>query len=233
MSVPANLENRAAAIGVEFDSGEPERLDRYLSMLLAKNEQFNLTAIRDEATAWERHILDSLTLVSVVSSAQAQRVVDVGSGGGLPGMPLAICVPGVQFTLVESTGKKARFLAEVADALELDNVHVVCERAERFGGIDGEGRGRFDVATARAVGPLSVTLELLTGFVRLHGVVSVIKGAKADEEVIQSRDAMRELRLRHVETIGTPTGRLVVCQKTGATPRRYPRAVGEPKKSPL
>src|SRR5690606_36324378 len=116
-----------------------EQLGRYLALLLAVNQQFNLTAITDPAEAWKRHILDSLTLLGPLSAlAEAQgdaplRVADVGSGGGLPGLVLAIVMPEARFTLLEATGKKAEFLRFAAAALGLTNVEVVAERAEKAG----------------------------------------------------------------------------------------------------
>src|SRR5687767_4200689 len=99
---------QAAELGIEFEQDDIDRLGRYLALLLDANTRFNLTAITDPQQVWTRHILDSLTLVPLINSANAKRVADIGSGGGLPGIPLAIVMREVRFTLVEATGKKAR-----------------------------------------------------------------------------------------------------------------------------
>ncbi len=116
------------------------------------NERVNLTAITDPAEAWTRHILDALTLVPLMADlAEGSAVLDVGSGGGVPGIPMAIARPDLAFTLVEATQKKAAFLTAVSAALGLTNVTVLAERAEVLG---PTMRARFDVVTARAVGRL-------------------------------------------------------------------------------
>jgi 16S rRNA (guanine527-N7)-methyltransferase len=233
LTVPVDFAERASAIGVSFEAGDTARLDRFLTMMLERNTQFNITGIRDETVAWERHILDSLTLMGLIANHEAAHVADVGSGGGLPGIPLAICLPEVRFTLIESTGKKARFLEDVVMDLSLGNVKVICDRAETLGRVGSASRARSDIVLARAVGPLAVTLELTVALARVGGLVAIIKGEKADEELALAGRAMSELRVAHLETVGTPTGRVVVFEKVGETPRKYPRLPGEPKKSPL
>ena len=116
---PETFLNEAEALGIAFDPGDLERLGLYLALLLDANTRFNLTAVTDPHEAWMKHVFDSLTLLGPLTSAQAARIIDVGSGGGLPGMPLAIALPAVNMTLLEATGKKARFLEEAAGTLGL------------------------------------------------------------------------------------------------------------------
>lgn len=97
---------------IELDHGDEDKLATFLSHLLLVNQQFNLTAIKDPAEAWVKHIADSLSLLPFLAALDAKNVADIGSGGGLPGIPLAIAMPNVSFTLIESTGKKARFLSK-------------------------------------------------------------------------------------------------------------------------
>jgi 16S rRNA (guanine527-N7)-methyltransferase len=158
-------------------------------------------------------------------------VVDVGSGGGLPGIPLAIALPDRHFTLLEATGKKARFLVDVSRALGLCNVQVVEQRAESFG--QGEGRARFDAVTARAVSRLPVLLELTLPLLRPDGVCLALKGEQADLEVKEAERALRVLGGVVRDLVRTPTGTIVRVDKRGATPGKYPRRPGEPKRSPL
>ena len=155
----------------------------------------------------------------------------MGSGGGLPGIPLAIAFPRMRFTLLESTGKKAHFLEETAKKLALGNVRVVSERAETFA--QGKGRERFDVATSRAVSRLPVLLELTLPFVRVGGASLAIKGEQAQAEVDESKRALALLFGVVSRVQRTPTGTVVRVDKTHATPARYPRRNGEPKRHPL
>lgn len=220
-------------LGVELDPARIDTLGRFLDLLLETNKQMNLTAIRDPELAWTRHILDSLSLLPRLAPLGDAKIVDVGSGGGLPAIPLAIALPGASFTLVESTGKKAAFLERAATELGLSNVHVIRERAELAGAPGSEHREAFDVVTARAVAPMRVLLELTLPLCRAGGRLFAIKGERAEDEL---RDASRALTELHGEVLSTErsdTGTLVIVQKRKNTSKRYPRRSGEPKKNPL
>lgn len=231
--IPPEVLAALAAQGIELDAGDAERLRGYLRALLEANERFNLTAVTDPAGAWVRHVQDSLTLVPFIASAGAKRVIDVGSGGGLPGMPLAIAMPDVEFTLLESTGKKAAFLSGTARTLGCANVRVVNERAEAAGQDHRAHRATYDIAVSRAVGRLNVLAELTVPFVREGGTVLCIKGAQAPEEVAEAKQALYRLHAQVADLVRTPTGTVVVIEKVRATPRSYPRSPGEPKRRPL
>jgi 16S rRNA (guanine527-N7)-methyltransferase len=229
---PPDLAARAEASGIAFDEGDVERLGAYLALLLDANTRFNLTAIRDPAEAWERHLLDSLTLLPYLLEARAATVVDVGTGGGLPGVPLAIAAPAIQFTLLEATGKKADFLKDAVRRLDLANVRVVNDRAENAGRAP-EHREQYDVATARAVGPLAVLVEYTLPFVRVGGHLLAIKGQNAPKEVTDARVALSALHAEVVDTARTATGTIVVVEKHRRTSPKYPRRPGEPKRAPI
>lgn len=270
--ITADFVRLAEEYGVEFESGDVAKLGLYLAMLLRANESFNLTAIRDESEAWVRHIFDSLTLLPVVADAAQSApsgdveeseagddgdaepsaegrpisVIDVGSGGGLPGLPLAIAMPEVRFTLLEPTGKKIEFLRRAVEKLSLTNVKVVQERAERAAHDRGEKvsqggrtsragghREIYDLAIARAVGPLATIAELTVPFARVGGKVALIKGQKAEDELKEGEAALHLLKAVHAATVDTPTGKIVILEKSSATPKMYPRADGEPKRKPL
>jgi 16S rRNA (guanine527-N7)-methyltransferase len=222
----------AAGYGVALEGQIGQQLHAYLVQLLETNQAFNLTAVTEPEAAWHKHILDSLSLVPpLAGAAELRKVVDVGSGGGLPGIPLAIALPDRHFTLLEATGKKARFLVDVSRALGLGNVQVVEQRAESFG--QGEGRARFDAVTARAVSRLPVLLELTLPLLRPDGVCLALKGEQADLEVKEAERALRVLGGVVRDLVRTPTGTIVRVDKRGATPGKYPRRPGEPKRSPL
>jgi 16S rRNA (guanine527-N7)-methyltransferase len=270
---PPGFREAAAALGIDFDPGDVERLGLYLALLLRATRSFNLTAITDPAEAWAKHILDSLTLVPVlveligegggagegtkgqrnkgtergreelesargerirsVGSLEGPRIIDIGSGGGAPGIPLAIVLPGVHVTLLEATGKKAQFLRETIAALGLTNAAVLHGRAETLGQDHRHHREKYDAAVVRALGHLAIVAELAVPFVRPGGLILAIKGAKAEAELIEARKAIGLLGARHAATIASPTGRIIVLEKATRTPRTYPRRDGEPKRKPL
>jgi 16S rRNA (guanine527-N7)-methyltransferase len=219
LAPPEGFGARLTAIGVDVDVTALARLGDYLARLLAMNEQMNLTAIEDPAAAWEKHVLDALTLVPLLAEIGAgSRLVDVGSGGGLPGVPLAVARPDLRVTLVEATQKKAAFLAAVAGALGLANVTVRAARAEQLAA--GELRGAFDVVTARAVGRLVTLVPLTAPLARTGGLVLLVKGQRADEEVVEATRVIEQQRCSHEKTVATPTGRIVVLRRGAGEARR-------------
>ncbi len=170
------------------------------------------------------------------------RLIDVGAGAGLPGIPLAIVRPDVRVTLLDSTAKKCEFMRACARELNLANVQVVCARAEDAGqdrgartgtGRVGAHRDAYDLVTARAVGRLATLAELSVPLARVGGLIALIKGEKADEELGEAKGALHLLHAAHAGTVQTPTGRVVVLEKLRTTPKLYPRRPGEPKRSPL
>lgn len=210
-------------------------------MLLQTNSALNLTGITDPAEAWTKHILDAMSLVPVLAELlqnlpegqEFLNVIDVGTGGGVPGIPLAIVMPQVRVTLLEATGKKADFLEAAIHKLKLTNARVLCDRAERLGQDHKVHREMYDVAIARALGRLNVVAELIVPLVRQGGHALAVKGAKAAEELAEAHEVIGMLGSRHVQTIDTPTGKIVVLEKASRTPRLYPRKNGEPKRLPL
>lgn len=231
--LPENFKALIADLGIEFDEGDVQQLANYLDLLLETNKQFNLTGIKEPEEAWTKHILDSLSLIPTLVKEGVQHVVDVGSGGGLPGIPLAITLPDVTFTLVETTRKKALFLSDAVEQLGLDNVTVIAERAENLSTKDGGFRGIADAVIARAVGPLNVLLELTIPFAKIDGVVLAIKGERAPIEVEEARKALHVLKAEVESSVRTTTGTVLTIRKNEATPKKYPRLAGEPKRMPI
>lgn len=230
---PPEFLDHLRSLRIDLDPGDIERFGEFLSLLLEANRKFNLTAIANPADAWVRHIADSLTLLPYLNSSAAQSVIDIGSGGGLPGMPLAIAMPDVRFTLLEATGKKAAFLVSTARKLSLENVRVINDRAETLGRDNEHHREHYDVAIARAVGRLAVLTELAAPLVKVGGQIFAIKGEKAPQELDEAKQALHMLHCRHVETVRHETGNVIVIEKMRQTPRIYPRRSGEPKHAPL
>jgi len=237
MTPPESFLTEVAALGVELSPAQLQALARFVELLLEANQHTNLTAIRDVDTAWTRHVLDSLSLVPPLSSLRAGRVIDVGAGGGLPGLVLAVALPHLDFTLVDATGKKVRHIAQTAEALGLDNVRALHARAEDLAGLHADGhadhRERYDVAMARALAPMPVLAELVGPLVKVGGELLAIKGERADEELAQASGALSLIGLSLDASLRTTTGTVLRLRKTSATPGRYPRRAGEPKRDPL
>ena len=248
LTPPAGWTDRAAELGIAFEPGDTERLGHFLALLLDENTRMNLTAIRGPEEAWDRHVLDALTLLPVLAEVisaeedQPARIIDVGSGGGVPGLPLAIALPSHHFTLLDATAKKTAFLRRAADELGLTNVDVVTGRAETLGqdrgqrtatGRTGGHRDRYDAVIARAVGRLPMLAELTVPLARVGGLIALVKGQQAEEELTEAKPALHLLHTAHAATLDTPTGRIVVLEKLRDTPKAYPRRDGEPKRSPL
>ncbi|MDP7009544.1 MAG: 16S rRNA (guanine(527)-N(7))-methyltransferase RsmG [Phycisphaerales bacterium] len=231
--IPEDFYRQTANLGIAFDDGDMTKLGQYLDLLFETNRMFNLTAIKELPQGWTRHILDSLSLLPVLAKEDAKHVIDIGSGGGLPGIPLAITMPETTFVLVEATGKKADFLRHVAEVLELDNVTVANARAEELGTNEGGFRDTADAVIARAVGPLHVLLELTVPFAKVGGVVVAIKGERAQEEVDTASKALHVLHATVESMERTTTGTLLLIRKAKHTPRKYPRHSGEPKRDPI
>ena len=210
-------------------------LARFVELLLETNRYINLTAIQKPDHAWIRHVLDSLSLLPYLGSAGT--IIDIGSGGGLPAIPLAILEPDRSFTLLEATRKKVTFLHTVATELDLANVTILHARAETAGQ-QPLYRESFDLCVSRSVAPLPTLLEYMLPFVRRGGRLLCMKGAAAKDEVSRARHANQTLGGR-VIALHKPlpdiedTATVIEIEKRQPTPPTYPRYPGVPKKMPL
>ena len=206
--------------------------------LLAWNQRFNLTAIRDSEGIRTKHFLDSFSCVLAWKESPPLHLIDVGTGAGFPGIPLKILYPSMQLTLVESVGKKAAFCRHVAETLKLERVEVITGRAEELGQMPGK-RESFDWAVARAVAALPVLAEYLLPLVRVSGAILAQKGHSGPAEAQQAEPALKLLggRIRQLLPVTLPgvaeERYLVVVDKVAATPPQYPRKPGFPAKKPL
>jgi 16S rRNA (guanine527-N7)-methyltransferase len=165
----------ARALALELDEAQLGKLVAHLDLLDEWNSRFNLTAIRDRPSQLTKHLLDSLTVQPYL---RGERIADVGSGAGFPGIPLAIVEPHRHFSLIESTGKKCRFLEHVRDALGLKNVEVVQSRAESY-----KPEVRFDTVIARAVGPIADLVKVAGPLVVGGGRLLAMKGRYPEDEL--------------------------------------------------
>jgi len=226
------------ALGINLSTKQLTNLEKYERELLEWNKQFNLTAVREPEQVWIRHFIDSISCITVMRDSIMERVVDVGTGAGFPGIPLKIINPTMELTLVESVGKKANFCRHLIMTLTLDQVNVVQTRVETIGQIP-EHRQNYDWAIARAVAILPVLAEYLLPLVRVGGSMLAMKGESAPAEIQDSEHAIHLLggHLRKINPIELPgvaeQHYLVVIDKIAATPEKYPRRVGVPSKHPL
>lgn len=222
-------------MGLEISGDALRRFRTYYERLTEVGSVMNLTAIKGEGPVATLHFLDSAALLRYADFSGA-RVLDVGTGAGFPGLPLAILRPDARFTLLDSQQKRIDFLADTVARLGLGNVECVCLRAEEA---PPEYREGFDIVTSRAVARLNVLAEICLPFVKLGGSFIAMKALDCDEERLEAQNAARELGgsfpdMRRYDIPLTDTGRaLVVVGKCAPTPVKYPRRWAKITKQPL
>lgn len=210
-----------------------KKFEKYSDLLLEWNEKFNLTAIKDKDEITEKHFIDSLYLDKFVD-LDNKTFLDVGSGAGFPGVPLAIAHPSLKVSLLESNGKKVKFLQEIKKELDLKNVEIIQARAEEF-----DKRESFDFVSARAVKELRILLEICFHLVKVNGHFIAYKSSNVDEEIKASKNAFKNLQIekidRHEYSLpkSKDTRVLLVILKEKKTLKKYPRRYSEIVKAPL
>jgi 16S rRNA (guanine527-N7)-methyltransferase len=214
-------------------------LERYVALLLEANARVNLTRVIEPDAIARLHLLDALAALPLIDARGPTRAADLGSGGGVPGLVLAIARPGIAWTLVDSVGKKAAILRDFADQLSLENVSVLAERAETLGR-DAAHRERYDLVTARACAPLPVLAELGLPLLKRGGQLLAWKGplAAGDPEVRAGNGVSPllgggEPRLLDAGYAALGRHHFVTIDKLTPTPPRFPRRPGEPARRPL
>jgi 16S rRNA (guanine527-N7)-methyltransferase len=221
------LESGVRELGFEISPSQSASLLSYLEQLDVTNRSFNLTRIPREDYV-KLHLLDSLTALTCLPTGEKLSIIDIGTGAGFPGVPLAALLPGASVTLLDSTAKKVRFAADTAAACGISNCLGLHARAEVIAH-DPRHRQRYDVVTSRAVAAFSTLIELMLPLVKVGGQVIALKGARADEELSGSESLVRELggalaETRVVALPGTDIQRqLILVEKIRATPGKYPR----------
>ena len=214
---------------------EIEKFYQYMKLLLEWNEKINLTAITDESEIIRKHFIDSLTISKLIK--EDTNVVDVGTGAGFPGMPLAITKK-VKVTLVDSLNKRINFLNIVKEAIELDNVNTVHGRAEEVGQNE-KYREKFDYAVSRAVAPINVLLEYMLPLVKVGGYCLCMKGPKVIDEMqgienVAEKLGGKYIKLEELEIPGEESRKnVIIIKKVESTNKKYPRKPGTPAKQPL
>ena len=228
---------RAAEMGVSMTPDQAAQFERYHEMLAEANARMNLTRVPDEAReAIDRNYLDCVAPIAL-GFPDVETAVDVGSGAGFPGIPLAIMLSGVRFTLIDALAKRVDFLRSVIAELGLnaEALHLRAEDAARRGDL----RERFDLAAARAVAPMNALCEYLLPLVRVGGRVLALKGPGLDDELCAAENALATLggRLERVQPLPMPgrdwDHRAAWIAKIAPTPDKYPRRAGMAEKRPL
>lgn len=220
-------------INIEISKSEIKKLYNYMNLLLEWNENINLTAITDKEEIIKKHFIDSLTISNLINDNC--KVIDVGTGAGFPGIPLAI-TRNIDVTLLDSLNKRVNFLNEVKDKIELENINTIHSRAEELSR-NKEHREKYDVATSRAVAPMNVLLEYLLPFVKVGGICICMKGPNINEEMADIDNIAKILGGKYVKTINLKIEEIerniVIIEKIKPTNTKYPRKAGIPAKQPL
>lgn len=223
-------------INVDITENQISKFYEYMNLLLEWNEKINLTAITKQDEIILKHFVDCLTIQKYI--VKNKKIVDIGTGAGFPGIPLAIMNESNNFVLVDSLNKRINFLQEVASELNLEGIEFIHGRAEDFGKSE-EYREKFDVATARAVAGLPILMEFCVPFVKVGGYFICLKGPNANLELEESKAAMDTLGIEFIEKIDIKlpdlelNHNILVFKKVKNTPSKYPRKAGKPSKNPI
>ncbi len=227
----------AREIGLNLQPHLPQ-FTRFFELLTTANETINLTAIRDEEGIVLKHFVDSLTCLTFAGFQDGMSVIDVGTGAGFPGLPLALVCPKIRFDLLDATKKKVDFVDSTIQTLRLENANAIWGRSEELSH-EIVKRETYSAAVTRAVATLQVVAELTLPLVRVGGFVLVQKAAGVETEIEPAQSAIKKLGggLMEVIRLELPvikdSRNLVIIEKIAPTPREYPRKAGVPSKNPL
>ena len=230
------LKSNAASLGIELSDGALGKFDTLAELLIEQNKTMNLTAITEPDEVVIKHFADSISLLSAVSPEENAKILDLGTGAGFPGIPILITRPDIRLTMVDSTAKKLRDVADTVEKLGLD-AEVLHARAEEAGK-KPEYREQYDIVCSRAVAALNVLSEYCLPFVKVGGVFVAMKSAKAEEEIAAAKKAIGILGGKIVDkktfTLSDGGERtLIVIKKISQTSAKYPRVSAQISKKPL
>ena len=238
MDFKEKLKARAEKEGISLTPKQLGQFELFYKMLIETNKSMNLTAITDEDEVIEKHFIDSLSCRRVVDMSQIRTCIDVGTGAGFPGIPLAILLPGIQFTLMDSLNKRITFLKDVVEKCGLKNVECIHSRAEELAK-DEKYREKYDICVSRAVANLSILLEYCIPFIKKGGKFISYKSISSEEELSASKNAQNKLccKLKNNISFELPDTdnkrNFLIFEKFDLTASKYPRNNGIPRKKPL
>lgn len=231
------LMESANAIGISLSDRQLEQFSIFYEHLIETNKSLNLTAITEMHEVVIKHFVDSIAVTKYVDLS-GKKVIDIGTGAGFPGIPLAILLPNTQFTLMDSLSKRLHFIEQVKEMCGIENVETVHSRAEDLGQ-NPAYREQYDFCVSRAVAALPVLLEYCIPFVKKGGMFISYKSEMMDEEIKQSENAQKILKCKLKETYSftLPESEyyrtFAVFEKTDILQKKYPRQAGKPKRNPL
>lgn len=232
------LKSACLSVGLEFDEDKYNKFITYKNLIQEWNEKVNLTAILDDEGIIKKHFIDCIKAFSFKELSNANTLIDVGTGAGFPGIPIAIMNPNLKVTLLDSLNKRVKFLEEVCQKLDLKNVELYHGRAEDFAR-KIEFREKFDIAISRAVANMNVLSEFCLPYVKVKGYFVALKGPAVEEEIKGSKNCIGILGGtvdNIIETYIEDTDlnhNLVIVRKLKECPKTYPRKAGTVSKKPL
>lgn len=220
---------------IKVNDKEVKMFYEYMKGIIEWNDKVNVTAITEEKLFIVKHFIDSLLINHYLQGKD--RIIDIGTGGGFPGIPLKILNKEKHFTLIDSVNKKLNVIRDLSIKLELDKLEIIHTRAEDLAA-QKEYRETYDVATTRAVSNLSTILEYMLPFVKVGGIAVCMKGPNYKEELEDSKKAIEILggKFEHIETFnleGEMERNILVIKKVKNTPNKYPRGQGKPLREPI
>ena len=229
------LEKYANMLDIELSEKEIDLFYQYMKLLLEWNTKMNLTAITEEKDVILKHFIDSISIEKYLQGKN--RIMDIGTGAGFPGIPLKILNQQKKLILVDSLNKRIQFLEEVKKELVLNNLELIHSRVEDLAK-DSNYRESADVAVSRAVANFRVLVEYMLPFVKKEGIVICMKGPNIEEEIEEAKNAIEILggKIENIDNIQLPENlerNIVIIKKVKDTPSKYPRKAGTPVKQPL
>lgn len=232
------LTEKVKELSIVLNDKQIQQFEQYYNILVEWNKVMNLTAITEYEEVVEKHFLDSLTIVYAINMEKIETLIDVETGAGFPGIPLKIAFPHLKVTLLDSLNKRIKFLNEVIDLLELNDIKAIHGRAEDYAK-QSEYREQYDICVSRAVANLATLSEYCLPYVKMDGLFVPYKSGEIDEELKSSEKAVSILGGKVEEVVkfqlpGTDIGRsFVKIHKIKETKKKYPRKAGMPTKEPL
>src|SRR6056297_380927 len=230
--------DKANKIDLSLDENQLEAFAKFMDFMIQWNDRVRLTSITEETEVIDKHFVDSLTALKAKVIKNHDKILDLGTGGGFPGIPLKIMNPTINLVMLDSRLKKIEYLKEVIKVFNLKDTTAIHGRAEDYGQL-AEFRETFDVVVSRAVANLTVLSEYCLPFVKKGGYFIAMKGTKSDEEINEAKKAIKLLggAIEDVMEFNLPETdydrSIVLIKKINHTPKKYPRNPGKPKKSPI